>query len=822
MSLPVAGLLGLVAGLMVGVGLAFGWRRRLLQVLGFQARLLETLQRTTLQHRRLLGNNPTILYTLRQAGAGLVPVEVSDNVERLLGFQFQDVLQPSWWLEHLHPEDRESALRVFRALEERDEVAHEYRFRRRDGTWLWVEDRVTVLRREEGAPVEVIGAWTDVTERKHLAQRTERLAHLYAALSFSNEAIVRCATEEELFLQVCEGAVVHGGMSMAWVGMVDEETRMVRVVAAHGTGLEYLEGIRISIDGESPLGQGPTGAAIREDRARWTLDFMEDPSTAPWHERGAAFGWRASGALPLTRAGRPVGALTLYARSTEAFDAEGRRLLEEMAGNLSFALDGFAREARRVEAEEALREKEQLLIQSQRIAHIGSWSLDAEGRAFWTDEMFRLFGLQPERRPPAFEDYLARVHPDDVSRVREVMAANWRGEATGEVGYRAVHPDGTVRYLSSLGEMHLDGEGRPCVTGTVQDVTERRQADRARAESEARYRALVENSPVAIFVNAADRIVLVNEAAMTLFGATSPDQLLGRSPLDLFHPESHDLVRRRIQEILRTGRAVPPVEERILRLDGSTVPVETLAAPFPMGGEKAIHVVMTDLTFRKQVEGELVSSLREKEALLKEVHHRVKNNLQVINSLLRLEAGRSPQPEVKAVLGEMQNRILSMALLHETLYRSGNLARIDLAAYLGRVARQLFRSLGPASSRVRLHLDLEPASVELEQAVPCALLVNELVSNCLKHAFPGGRVGEVRLELHRLEGGSGLRLEVGDDGVGLPSDFAQRREHSLGLQLVTDLARQLGGTLEVGGGPGTRFTLSFGPRVADGTSAWGH
>jgi len=210
---------------------------------------------------------------------------------------------------------------------------------------------------------------------------------------------------------------------------------------------------------------------------------------------------------------------------------------------------------------------------------------------------------------------------------------------------------------------------------------------------------------------------------------------------------------------------------------------------------------------RKRDESDLRSSLLEKEALLKEVHHRVKNNLQVITSLLRLETRRHPLPETQRVLIDMQGRIQSMALLHESLYRSGNFATVDLAAYVAHLAGQSFRAQGITAESVVLDLALTPVSVTMERAVPCGLLVNELLSNALKHGFPPGRRGRIRVDL-RVAGLEAV-LSVTDDGVGLPADFDARRQHSLGLQLVADLARQLGGRLEIGPKPQATFTVTF-------------
>jgi two-component sensor histidine kinase len=217
------------------------------------------------------------------------------------------------------------------------------------------------------------------------------------------------------------------------------------------------------------------------------------------------------------------------------------------------------------------------------------------------------------------------------------------------------------------------------------------------------------------------------------------------------------------------------------------------------------------ITTAKRAEEGLKNSLREKESMLKEIHHRVKNNLQIIISLLRLQSAQIDHPIAKAVLVDMQNRVRSMALIHEHIYSSKNLAQIDLASYLKSLCHQLFRSLVARPNAIQLHLDMVPVHLEIDQSIPCGLIVNELISNAFKHAFPDGRTGEVRVELQPLEGGKQLRLRVADNGVGLPVDFDIKRLSSLGLQLVSDLTRQLKGKLEIGSGPGASFDVVFTP-----------
>lgn len=244
-----------------------------------------------------------------------------------------------------------------------------------------------------------------------------------------------------------------------------------------------------------------------------------------------------------------------------------------------------------------------------------------------------------------------------------------------------------------------------------------------------------------------------------------------------------------------------------LRWRGSQAHPERMA-----DGGTLWHGIVSDITARKEAELALQTSLSDKDALLKEVHHRVKNNLQVIMSLLRMEGRRCVHADTKSVLGEMQSRIHSMALLHESLYRSGTFAAVDIGSYLNQLAAQSFRTHTTSAGRIQLQLDLASVEVEMDQALPCGLLVNELLSNALKHGFPAGRTGHVRVELQLVAGGPSWRLCVSDTGVGLPADFASRRTQSLGLQLVSDLTNQLRGTLEVApasGESGAVFTVTF-------------
>nr|WP_319564771.1 histidine kinase dimerization/phosphoacceptor domain -containing protein [uncultured Rhodoferax sp.] len=331
--------------------------------------------------------------------------------------------------------------------------------------------------------------------------------------------------------------------------------------------------------------------------------------------------------------------------------------------------------------------------------------------------------------------------------------------------------------------------------------------------------AMLSNNMIGI-VRVTQRVVQWANPAFVHMTGYPLDELVGQSTR-MHYPsdEAYQALAQAAYPLL-AGK-VFHTQTELKRKDGSPYWADLSGALLQSTSEDTLWIFL-DITERKQADNALQSSLRDKVALLNEVHHRVKNNLQVITSLLRLEAGRSSQPDTQAVLGEMQGRIRSMALLHETLYRSGIFASVNLAEYLKQLATQAFRA--QSHGTVQLQLMLNAVHVSMDMATPCGLLVNELISNSLKHAFPDGRQGEVSVRLQPVDapqaGGPTWCLCVSDNGVGLPANFEQLRDQSLGLQLATDLSRQLGSVLDIHPGAegttGARFSVRFTP---DSTTA---
>lgn len=237
------------------------------------------------------------------------------------------------------------------------------------------------------------------------------------------------------------------------------------------------------------------------------------------------------------------------------------------------------------------------------------------------------------------------------------------------------------------------------------------------------------------------------------------------------------------------------------------ISLDTAAILDEKGKFKGFRTTLTDISERKKMEGEIGDSLKEKELLLKEIHHRVKNNLQVISSLLNMQSRYIKNKTDQELFRESQTRAKSMALIHERLYQSTDLRRIDFGEYIKTLTYDLYHSYGGNPNTIKLNIELEPIMVDINTAVPCGLIVNELLSNTLKHAFPNGRRGELNIKFYSKN--KNLVLIVRDDGVGFPEDLNFRNTESLGLNLVNTLVGQINGEIEIMVDHGTEFKIKF-------------
>jgi PAS domain S-box-containing protein len=337
------------------------------------------------------------------------------------------------------------------------------------------------------------------------------------------------------------------------------------------------------------------------------------------------------------------------------------------------------------------------------------------------------------------------------------------------------------------------------------------RADRLHGEDS--FRRLVEWAPSAmVMVDALGVIVLINAETERVFGYQRAD-LVGY-PVELLLPPRFSLqhVAYR-QEFFARPTPRPMGSGRDLfarRADGSEFPVEIGLNPIETEEGPMVLASIVDISERKRAQERLERALAEKTVLLNELHHRVKNNLQMISSLLSLQAGNTDDAHLRDALNESQNRVKTMGLTHQLLYEHKDFSRVDLGEYLGRLSQLLVGAFRDRGDGIALELVLPPEKhyVGLERAIPCGLTVNELVTNAYKHAFPGTRQGTITIAL-AASGPDDIVLTVADDGIGLPANFDMSTVKSLGLQLVPLLVEQLQGSLSVVTEGGSRFSLRF-------------
>jgi PAS domain S-box-containing protein len=338
------------------------------------------------------------------------------------------------------------------------------------------------------------------------------------------------------------------------------------------------------------------------------------------------------------------------------------------------------------------------------------------------------------------------------------------------------------------------------------EVNNLKAAEEAVKRSETKYRALFEASADAIFLETRDgKILDCNRTACEMFGYPK-DDLLDLTVEDLVPDDIRADLPTRVAKVLNQGRLF--FESFHKRKSGEVFPCDVSMLPTNIGRASLLVVFVRDTTERKRAADKIMASLREKEVLLREIHHRVKNNMQIISSLFNLQSDEIKDPVALIRLKECQLRIRSMSLVHEKLYQSKDLAHVNFADYVRSLAYYLAHVWRVNEDRIKFDVQIDNVVLDVNTAIPCGLIVNELVSNALEHAFPESTVGTIQIALRPFEDGT-FELIVQDDGVGLPKDVDVRSAETFGLQLVNLLLQQLDGSIEVARNGGTRWAVLF-------------
>ncbi len=367
--------------------------------------------------------------------------------------------------------------------------------------------------------------------------------------------------------------------------------------------------------------------------------------------------------------------------------------------------------------------------------------------------------------------------------------------------------DGTPYWVElDMAPFPTDNEQYEYWVGINRDITKRKQAEQKLEESEKRHRTFTELAFDAIFEIYIDGTILrCNKRASELFGYER-EELIGMHVLELIPKEFHGNQPDTFAGIATTGDEA--WERMYKKKDGTIFPTEIHTAFYEMDDQKRLIAYVRDITDHKNYEHAIKKSLKEKETLLTEVHHRVKNNLAIISGLLEMQVFNAEDEQLLAKLKESQSRIQSIAMVHEKLYSSDSFSEIAIDQYIEDLLDWIEGSMSDYEKDITVEKEMDAILLTVNQAIPCGLLLNELITNCYKHAFTGQDSGKIRISVKQK--GSEIELHVEDSGLGLPDDFDLEEESSLGMTIINTLTHQLNGNLEIiSEGTGTSFTLTF-------------
>ncbi len=521
----------------------------------------------------------------------------------------------------------------------------------------------------------------------------------------------------------------------------------------------------------------------------------------------------------------------------------------DLSGSLLVRALRYAIERQR--SADALREKERRLAQSQRQAHLGSWEWSKEtGIVTWSEELYRITGRDPTRPLPNCEEYAELLMPDSWARANRAICEVLEACSNCVLDLEVRCPDGTKKWVTARAQVEKDPDGKIRLRGTAQDITERRKVEMALAYTQrelalkneiAKMFLIVPNEEV--FGAALQPILEYTDSRTGIFAYVDEEGAVVCPPMAFDGNETGVFGRpaRYTRERWMDPWAYALREHKALiwnrpvpAAPGAVSIQRAVVAPLLFRGRGIGFIEIANKTVdyaeadkqllerissyiapllqakieRESHERALASALATKEVLLREVHHRVKNNLQIVSSLLSMQADALEPSAAREAFEESQRRVRSMAMVHEQLDTQKVTGEIDFAEYVMRLSRDLIDAYGANPQSIQLRFDLEPVNLGVGLAMPCGLILNELVTNSVKHAFAGGRAGEILVALHAGCDGT-ITLRVADNGAGLPHGLNYARSNTLGFRIIDILTRQLDGTLALEGGAGADFRLTF-------------
>jgi PAS domain S-box-containing protein len=448
------------------------------------------------------------------------------------------------------------------------------------------------------------------------------------------------------------------------------------------------------------------------------------------------------------------------------------------------------------------------LLRAQRVAEIGIWENNLKTNDLhWTEEMYTILGFNPYE-PVNLNDVKKIFPPGELIRFQKAVEEAINDNTNYSMDYKIIRPDGLERYIHDEGQIIRDDAGiAKSMFGTTQDITRRKMVEMYLKDNESKFRNLVETTPDMIWeIDKDGRFTYISPQSTDILGYT-PEELVNKNMFTLVDPQATDRIKKIFTSHIINSNKINTLEVPAYRRDGTelTLEIRSVRASDNKDNFEGFQGIARDITENSKATDQLKTSIKEKDVLLQEIHHRVKNNMQIISSLLNLQITYLDDEEAVNLLKESQNRVRSMAIIHEKLYQSNDFTKINLTEYINSLVNGLFYSYSMKKT-INSIINVENVELNIETAVPVGLILNELISNSLKHGFNEGK-GEVYIKLKTVD--DKYEMVVGDNGTGFPEDIDFRKTESLGLQLVNNLVNQIDGEIKMNTDKGTEFKITF-------------
>lgn len=712
--------------------------------------------------------------------------------ERIYGRSRQEFFEnPELWRGVVHPEDSDRVRQFFEALLVQGSQDLEYRIIRPDGEVRWLEDRAHLLYDATRQGFRMDGVARDITERKQAEEAIARSESRFHAIFNQTFQFMALLSPQGVILEMNQRALEVWGLA----GMNPIGREFWDCPCWQPPDLPQLGDLIGESGGAGAGDQGPGANRFRTAIAQAAAGQL-------WRDEVEIFG--------------PQNQRVIIDVSIKPVRDEGDRVIQLIAEGRDIS------DRKRLETE--IFEREQLLnsfFKASSSVSLGLGIVNEQMQFIQVNEaLAEVHGLSPQEH---IGKTVHEIMPDVTEQVQSLVDELLRSgtpilnlELSSE---KPSQPGVLHHWLTCYFPVPLNKGQARGVGFIVLDITQRKQAEQALRQIQERLEYLLCTNPTIIYSckpTGDYALTFISQNILRQFGYEA-QQLLEHPNLwfECIHPDDAERLFAHIFRLQERTQEIYEYRVRHQNLTYRWVRDERRLVCDAQGNPLEIVGSMYDITEQKKALGQLKASLQEKEVLLKEIHHRVKNNLQIISSLLNLQSRSIQDAATRTLFQDSQNRIQSIAFIHEKLYQSRDLAQVDFSQYIQTLCIHLFRSYGASFQRISLNLHIDDIFLSVDTAIPCGLIVNELVCNALKHGFPPHGTGAIEITLHRTfqEGDDHSKREfmmrVGDNGVGFPREVDFRKTRSLGMQLINTLVKQLKGTIELDGSSGTAFQIVF-------------